>query len=73
MNVEKMIMGITLAVSPFVCVILACAFVYEKVGMNEIWVGLTVQGLYGLFLAVATSLLKYTEIKRGVRDARQSR
>lgn len=73
MNVDKLIMGITLAVSPFVCVILACAFVYQTVGINEIMVGVSVQVLYALFLAVATILLKYTEIKEGVRDARLSK
>lgn len=73
MNVDKLIMGITLTVSPFVCVLIACAGMYERVGMNEICVGVWTVILYWGFLVVATFLLKYTEIKRGVRDARLSK
>lgn len=73
MDVDKLILGITLTVSPFVCVLIALAGMYGRVGMNEICVGVWTVILYWGFLAVATILLKYTEIKEGVRDARQSR
>ena len=73
MKIDELIMGIVLTLCPILSVIIACAGVYGSVGENEVMVGVYAMILYWGFLLVAVVLLKLTEIKEGVRDARQSR
>ena len=73
MEIDKIIMGIVLTTSPILCVILACAGVYGSVGEDEVMVGVYATVFYWGFLIVATVLLRYAEIKEGVRDGNQSR
>lgn len=73
MDVERIVMGITLTLSPFVCVLLACAGIHGSVGMDDIWMGVGTVLMYWGFLAVATILLRLTDVKEGVKDARLSK
>lgn len=70
MKIDQILMSIVLGGGPFLSVLIACAGVYGSVGMDEVLVALYSVIIYWGLLAVAVILLRFTDIKEGVKDAR---